>query len=256
MDAVVRAIEVTQKFGGLVAVNHVSVDVFPNEIVGIIGPNGAGKSTFFNCLTGVYAPTEGEIYLGDKKISGCAPHEIAALGMSRTFQNIRLFRDMTVQENVEVGLQSRLHANFLDVLFRTPKHRKNEELAVEKSDELLKFVGLYDERFSYATSLPYGKQRKLEIARAMAGDPKVLLFDEPAAGMNEQETLELMELIRKLKQKGFTIILIEHDMRFVMNLCERIYVLDHGTLIAAGEPDEVRANPQVIEAYLGKEVAM
>lgn len=253
MEPIVKACGITQKFGGLVAVSDVSIEVFPNEIVGIIGPNGAGKSTFFNCLTGVYTPTEGKVFFNNTQISGRPPYEIAKLGMCRTFQNIRLFQDMTVQENVETGCHAQFHVNLLDAVLRTKKHRANEKRAQEKAEELLKLVGLYEERYSYATSLPYGKQRKLEIARAMASDPKVLLFDEPAAGMNEQETTELMGLIQKLKTMGFTIILIEHDMRFVMNLCERIYVLDHGMLISSGVPEVVRADPLVIEAYLGKE---
>ncbi|MCI8398043.1 MAG: ABC transporter ATP-binding protein [Oscillibacter sp.] len=253
MSAVISGKEVTQRFGGLVAVNRVNFHLDKNEIVGIIGPNGAGKSTLFNCITGVYPPAEGQIYFRDLEITGKRPHEITKLGMARTFQNIRLFQDMTVLENAMVGAHARLNSTIVDAIFRLPRHRSSEQKALEKAEAVLDITGLSRYRCHYATSLPYGLQRRLEIARAMASDPEVLLFDEPAAGMNEQETNDLMDLIRQLKEMGFTILLIEHDMRLVMNVCERLYVLDHGNLIASGYPEEIRKNPQVIEAYLGKE---
>ena len=252
-EAVLSAKGVTQRFGGLVAVNNVDFELRKGEIVGIIGPNGAGKTTLFNCITGQYNPTEGHIYFHDKEITGMKPFDITKLGMCRTFQNIRLFSDMTSIENVMVGTHTRTNANLLDVIFHTKKHKMTEKAAREKAEEVLKLTDLYDFKYHYATSLPYGYQRRLEIARAMASDPEVLMFDEPAAGMNEQETSDLMAFIKQLQGLGYTILLIEHDMRLVMNVCERIYVLDHGTLIAQGCPDEIKSNPQVIEAYLGKE---
>ena len=225
-EIILRTENVTQRFGGLVAVNDVSFELHKGEIVGIIGPNGAGKTTFFN--------------------------DITALGMARTFQNIRLFYRMTALENVMVGMHTRTKANLIDCILRTPHHRRTEKEAEKRALEVLELTGLSEHKYDYATSLPYGLQRRLEIARALATNPEVLLFDEPAAGMNEAETSDLMEFIRQLQGMGYSILLIEHDMRLVMNICERLYVLDHGNLIAQGKPEDIKSNQQVIEAYLGK----
>lgn len=246
--------KVTQRFSGLVAVNEVSLDVYENEIVGIIGPNGAGKTTLFNNITGIYEPTEGKVIFDGEDITGIEPHKITAKGMTRTFQNIRLFNNMMVIDNVLVGLHTSNNVSIVESMLRLKRHRVQEKLGLERAQEVLKITNLYDYRYHYADSLAYGLQRRLEIARALASRPKLILLDEPAAGMNEQETTDLIEFIRSLKAMGNTIILIEHDMRLVMNLCDRIYVLDHGIQIADGIPDEIRKNEQVITAYLGKEV--
>ena len=251
-DIILRTEGVTQRFGGLVAVNNVSFELRKGEIVGIIGPNGAGKTTFFNDMTGMYIPTEGKVYFKDIDITGKKPYEITALGMARTFQNIRLFYRMTALENVMVGMHTRTKANLIDCILRTPNHRRTEKEAEKRALEVLELTGLSAHKYDYATSLPYGLQRRLEIASAMATNPEVLLFDEPAAGMNEAETSDLMEFIRQLQGMGYSILLIEHDMRLVMNICERLYVLDHGNLIAQGKPEDIKSNQQVIEAYLGK----
>lgn len=216
--------------------------------------DGTGKTTFFNCITGMYTPTEGKVIFNGQDITGKKPYQITGLGMARTFQNIRLFANMTALENVMVGTHTHTRANLLESILRLPGHKRTEEQALNKALEILEITGLSEWKYNYATSLPYGLQRRLEIARAMASDPQVLLFDEPAAGMNEQETQELMDFILQLKQMGFSILLIEHDMRLVMQICDRIYVLNHGALIAHGTPQEIKQNPLVIDAYLGKEV--
>jgi branched-chain amino acid transport system ATP-binding protein len=252
-DKLLNIINVTQIFGGLVALSEINLFVEKGEIVGIIGPNGAGKSTLFNVITGAYDPTRGKIELDGINITGYKPFRVTELGFARTFQNIRLFSRMTVLENVMMGMHCRRKTNLADILLQTPKKRKEEKESYNKAIEILKLLGLYEVRFSMPGSLPYGEQRKLEIARALATEPKLLLLDEPAAGMNEQETEELLEIVKKLKAFGYTILLIEHDMKFVMNICERIYVLNHGELIADGNPEEIRKTKSVIEAYLGKE---
>ena len=253
-EVVLHCEKITQRFSGLIAVSDVTMDIYQNEIVGVIGPNGAGKTTLFNDITGIYRPTEGTVTFAGEDITGLAPHKITAKGMTRTFQNIRLFDNMMVLDNVLVGLHSANKASIVESMLRLPRDRREEKESLRRAEEVLELTGLYEYRYNYANSLPYGLQRRLEIARALASRPKLILLDEPAAGMNEQETSDLLVFIRKLKEMGNTIILIEHDMRLVMNLCDRIYVLDHGMLIANGTPDEVRSNPQVITAYLGEEV--
>lgn len=249
--------DVTMRFGGVVAVNGFSANIERGDLVGLIGPNGAGKTTIFNMVTGVYKPTEGNILFGEEKetiISGKRPDEIAKLGVCRTFQNIRLFKELSVLDNVFIGNHLRLKSGILSSLFRIPSYTKEERKILEKSEYLLEKVGLYEERNEKSDSLPYGKQRRLEIARALATDPKLLLLDEPAAGMNPQETQELMEFIIDIKKEfNLTIFLIEHHMEVVMGICEKIFVLDHGVLIANGGPECIQKDQRVIEAYLGVE---
>lgn len=245
---------VTMEFGGLCAVNSVDCRVNKGEIVGIIGPNGAGKTTFFNMLTGIYEPTSGVIEYRGVCLNGKQPHEITVMGIARTFQNIRLFDSMTVLDNVMTGLHCRTKCNLADSLLRNSRHRKVEADSERRALELLEMTGLSSYKYENADSLAYGLRRKLEIARAMATDPEILLLDEPAAGMNEKETEELTEFIRQVNGMGFTIVLIEHNVKLVMGLSNRIYVLNHGTLIAEGDPAEVKRNAQVVEAYLGKEL--
>ncbi len=241
----------TIKFGGLTAVNEVTMHVKKGLITGLIGPNGAGKTTLFNIISGVYPPTSGKVYFDGVEIDGLPPYKINEMGMSRTYQAINLFKTMTVQENVLVGMHTRLGAGLSSSIFRTKKTVAEEKAAIEKAEELMEFVGLIDHRYDIASSLPYGDQRKTEIIRAMASDPKLLLLDEPAAGMNSTEKVELSETILKIKDRGFTILLVEHDMKLVMNITDYIYVINYGKEIAEGTPEEVKTNPVVIEAYLG-----
>lgn len=246
---------ITMAFGGVKAIDEVSFEVKKGECVGLIGPNGAGKTTAFNMITGVYTPTDGEIWFTNEReypLHEMKAQEISRIGISRTFQNIRLFKNMTVFDNVFVGSHQHLKSNLLEATFRTPGYVKEEGEIRKKTLYLLEKVGLLEEADDIASSLPYGKQRRLEIARALATEPKLLLLDEPAAGMNPNESMELVEFIREIwKEFDLTILLIEHHMDVVMNICERIYVLDHGAMIAEGTPEEIQNNPDVINAYLG-----
>ena len=244
---------VSKNFGGLAALSEVSFDVGQGEIVGVIGPNGAGKTTLFNLITGVFSPTSGQILFRDKPIVGLRPHKVTELGISRTFQNIRLFGHMTALENVMVGAHCRTHAGIWQGFWRTMSQRTEESLIREKSEALVELVGIAEDRDTPAGSLPYGKQRRLEIARAMGADPELLLLDEPTAGMNESETEELRLLIKKIQGMKKAVVLIEHDMHLVMNVCERLVILNFGKKIAEGLPEEIRENKDVIEAYLGRE---
>lgn len=240
-------------FGGLVAVSDFNIKVFKGELVGLIGPNGAGKTTVFNMLTGVYKPTEGSVLLDGQVLNGKKTHQFVAAGIARTFQNIRLFKQMTVLENVLAAFTKDVHYSMLDSLFRTPRFWKTEKELKEKALDLLSIFHLEDKADYIAANLPYGQQRKLEIARALATDMKLLLLDEPAAGMNPTETAELLDCINAIRNRfGIAILLIEHDMSLVMNVCERIQVIDYGITIAEGLPEEIATNPKVIAAYLGQ----
>ena len=243
---------ITVQFGGLTAVNAVDFTVPTGGIVSLIGPNGAGKTTFFNCLTGLYKPTSGSVIFDGRSIVGTPPHKIAAMGLARTFQNIRLFGTMTASENVMVAMHAHLHGGLLQTILGTPRQRREEREAKETASELLSYVGIEGMDEEFANNLPYGDQRRLEVARALALRPKMLLLDEPTAGMNPQESARFTTFVRNLRdERGVTVLLIEHDMKVVMGVSERVTVLEYGAKIAEGTPEEVASNTRVIEAYLG-----
>lgn len=243
---------VCKYFAGLKAVDMVDMQVCQGDIFGIIGPNGAGKTTFFNCCTGIFPPTKGDVFFEGKNVSHMTPEQIARLGITRTFQNIQLFKFMSVLDNVKIGCHINTKSGMFDAMLHSGRYRRDEKYAVEKSLEVLNEIGMYDVRDTMAGTLPYGMQRKVEIARALALEPKLLLLDEPAAGMNPLETQSLMEFIKMLNEKGYSILVIEHDMKFVMNACNRILVLNFGQKIAEGTPEDIRNNQLVREAYFGK----
>ena len=260
MEPILKIDGVTKRFGGLMALAEVDYEVRRGEILGLIGPNGAGKTTMFNCIAGVYKPTEGKVVFnptGDAPVvtNGFKPEKVTSLGIARTFQNIRLFHDLTVLDNVRLGCHCRSKANFFGAVMRSKSQKREEAEIIDKSMLWLDFVGLGRKALDGASSLSYGDQRRLEIARALATEPKLIMLDEPAAGMNPHETRMLIDLIGNILAKDITVVLIEHDMKLVMTICERLVVLDHGMLIAQGGPEEIRNNPQVIEAYLGRGAA-
>ena len=254
--ALLQTTDVVKRFGGLVAVNKMSISLEQGRIASIIGPNGAGKTTFFNTLTGIYTPDEGQINFNDRSLIGLRPDQVSERGISRTFQNIRLFGAMTVLENILVGMHTQLKQSAMDALFRTKKFHDEERDSESRAKELMAYVGLRNVGNQLARNLPYGGQRRIEIARAIAANPTLLLLDEPTAGMNPNETADAIKLFRRIRDdKGITILLIEHDMRVVMGISEHISVMDYGEKIAEGTPQEIRDNQRVIEAYLGREAA-
>ena len=255
--SLLQTTNVVKRFGGLIAVNKMTFSVEKGRIVSIIGPNGAGKTTFFNTLTGIYTPEEGQILFKDKSLIGLRPDQVAATGIARTFQNIRLFGSMTVIENILVGMHIQLKQNAFDTLFRSRKFNTEEKEAEQRASELMEYVGLKNVGNELARNLPYGGQRRIEIARALAADPTLLLLDEPTAGMNPNESEDAIKLFRRIRdEKGITILMIEHDMRVVMGISEHITVMDYGEKIAEGSPQEIRSNQRVIVAYLGRGAAV
>lgn len=252
-ENLVEVRNLTVKFGGLLALDNVSFDIRRGEILGLIGPNGAGKTTCFNAMTGVYKPTSGDVLLEGASITGQKQHRITRLGLARTFQNIRLFGEMTALENVVVGLDARHRTSVPGALLRLPRHTREEKSAIERGMALLEFVGIAEHASTLSRALPYGSQRRLEIARALATDPKVLCLDEPAAGFNPAEKEDLMDLIRTIRADGYTVLLIEHDMKLVMGVTDRIVVLEFGRKLADDVPQAIRSDPRVIAAYLGSE---
>lgn len=253
--SLLEARNVVMQFGGLRAVDNFCLKLEKGELVGLIGPNGAGKTTVFNSLTGVYQPTSGEVFIDGKPTKGLKPSQLSAMGLTRTFQNIRLFKELTVQQNVMIGAHQHAKCGLFSTVVRTPSYYQEEDGLEAHSIELLKIFDLHTKSHDEAGSLPYGEQRKLEIVRALATKPKVILLDEPAAGMNHKETEGLMETIAQVRREfGLTVLLIEHDMKLVMGICERILVLDHGTTISQGAPEHIRKDPKVISAYLGADI--